>query len=245
MPADWVTAAIGVGGTVTVAISTMVFTAFRDGKQRRTDSEIRAEQWERDAQIRIEEVNESRATRQEQRLADAIVSFGEAVKNQSRVCAQLGANVGLTHFSLEKIDPDKAEKLLAQYERERTVQFERLLLFADADLHQRARAWAKAIRKATAIRRGLDAISAEEFADLMNAASTRRDEFYRCARNAIGVTSPLDPTPQHNLTMPGILPEHQLEQGNSQPQLRDRVADQQSDLPNVAGNHDRVPPPAP
>ncbi|WP_100492715.1 hypothetical protein [Mycobacteroides abscessus] len=198
MPGDWITAAIGVGGTVTVAISTMVFTAFRDGKQR-----------DREAQIRIDEINESRATRQEQRLADAILSFGEAVKNQSRVCALLGANVGLTHYSTEKIDPDEAEKLLALYERERTVQFERLLLFADADLQKRARAWSTAVREATVIRRGLTAISAEQFADRMNAASTCRDQFYECARKAIGVTTALDPTPQHGLDTPGVLPEPQ------------------------------------
>lgn len=206
---EWVTAAIGVGGTVTVAISTMVFTAFRDGRQRRTDSRIRADHWERDAAIRIEEMEESRATRQEQRLADAIVSFGEAVKNQSRVCALLAAHVGLKHYSTEKIDPAEAEALLALYERERTVEFERLLLFADADLQKRARAWSTAVKEATAIRGGLSVVSPETFAHMMNAASTCRDQFYECARKAIGVTSELDPTPQHDLDTPGVLPQRQ------------------------------------
>lgn len=206
MPADWVTAAIGVGGTVTVAISTMVFTAFRDGKQRRTDSEIRAEQWDRDAEIRTREVEEASATRQEERLADAIVTFAAALKNLSRVSAQLSANAGLTRYSTEKIDPDEAEKLLSQYESERTVQFERLLLFADADLQSRARAWSQAVQKTIPIRHGLGAIPAEQFADLMTASGARRHEFYECARKAIGVNGAIDPMPPHDLTTPGVLP---------------------------------------
>lgn len=210
MPAsEWVpfaTAAIGVGGTMSVAIFNIVSTARRDRKQREHDAQLRAEQWDRDSQIRIAEVEESRATRQQERLAEAIVSYGEAVKNQSRICALLGANAGLTHYSLEKIDPDEAEKLLAQYERDRTIEFERLLLFADADLQRQARAWAKAVRKASAIREGLSVVPAEQFADLMNAASSSRDQFYACARSAVGVTTPLDPTPRHDLNTPGILP---------------------------------------
>jgi hypothetical protein len=191
---------------MSVAIFSIASTARRDKKQRQHDAQMREEQWERDAGIRIEEIKESQATRQEQRLADAIVSYASALKSQSRVCAMLAANNGLTYFSRETIDPDEAKKLLSLHEGERAIQFERLLLFAGDDLQERARAWQKEVWSATAIQHGLSAMPAAQYAETMTAAGARRAEFYESARKAIGVTGAVHPMPVHDLHTPGVLP---------------------------------------
>lgn len=200
------TSVFGVGGTVSVAMFSIRATSRRDDTQRTHDSEIRSAQWTRDAEIRMDQLREASAARQEERLAEAVLAYAAAMKNQTRVCARLAANHGIARFSRETIEPMEAEKLIALYEDERAIHFERLLLFANADLQRKARNWQAAVWAATDIKHGLDAAPGATFSNRMKSAAEARDEFYGCARAALGVAGSLEPTPPHAADTPGVLP---------------------------------------
>lgn len=106
----------GVGGTVSVAMFSIRATSRGDDTQRIHDSEIRTAQWTHDAKIRMDQLREASAARQEERLPEAVLAYAAAMKNQTRVCARLAANHGITRFSHGTIEPMEAEKLIAQYE---------------------------------------------------------------------------------------------------------------------------------
>lgn len=170
------------------------------------DTKIRDQQWERDTEIRERQASKEFAERHEARLADAVLAFAVTVKNQVRVSARLATTYGITTYSRESVEPDEGARLLAVYEDERAVQFERLLLLADSELQERARNWQEAAWAVTQIKQGLTDISADVFAEMMSTTALRRDAFYNCARKALGIPGQVAPTPQHDIRTPGVIP---------------------------------------
>ena len=143
------------------------------------------------------------SARWEARLVDAIASYSSALKMQSRICLRIAGSYW-PPMTTNPIDPQDGRRALAEYEDERSAEFERLLLLADESVVAAARAWQEAVWALHPIQNGPEVMGRERFEAQLRVAALRRDAFYAGARAQLGVAgfgsiapdrvSRLDPT---------------------------------------------------
>jgi hypothetical protein len=139
------------------------------------------------------------AVRWEGRLVEALAEYAAALKMQSRMCLRISGGYW-PDMTTNPIDRTEGAQLIARFEDERSVHFERLLLLADAEVIKSARAWQEAVWALHVIQNGPAAIDQTRFKGALQRAADLRNEYYATARGTLGVSGSLDPAPVRTYT---------------------------------------------
>jgi hypothetical protein len=134
--------------------------------------------WRRDQSVRWDE----------RRLA-AYFDYGNAVKEEVRICLRLAANL-YPKVRTVSIDPSEGRAALARAEDRRSNLFEGLLLLGDKETVAAARAWQGAVWELHYLVEPGQA-SENEFLAGFKQCGTARDNFYIAARRDLGITTDL------------------------------------------------------
>ncbi|WP_255495334.1 hypothetical protein [Nocardia sp. GTS18] len=124
-------------------------------------------------------------SRWDDRRLVAYSEFAHALKNYSVVSMRMAAARGFPS-SGQAIPAEEGEGLLLEADSEKTLKWEMVLLLGSPEAVAAARAWNKAVWELSLVARGAE-ISHEDYIRAFEAAGHKRNAFYECARNDLGV----------------------------------------------------------
>ncbi|WP_422745392.1 hypothetical protein ACN27E_24205 [Mycobacterium sp. WMMD1722] len=126
------------------------------------------------------------SARWEGRVVEALVAYAAALKMQSRMCLRISGSYWPTMTS-NPIAAHEGAIEIAEYEDERSVQFEKVLLLAGPEVVAKARNWQESVWALHTIQDGPSSISKDDFDKRLDKARRCRDEFYNSVRTELGL----------------------------------------------------------
>ena len=133
---------------------------------------------------------------------EVYAEYGRAVKRVTDLAVRIAMARGVRVSQMtgrETLQPDEGLPVLAQAEAERGAIWESVLLLGSPEAVSAARRWHEAVWYLDWFARGTVTPADEGYSDkwgaAFHAAGSARDDFYRCARQDLGVVHPDLPVP--------------------------------------------------